>query len=165
MSYLKIFLILALTSVVSLFSDYNDKIIPNSVVDQIEKEIANLKAIVIEINASVSSSPEVKKGLIEAVMKKNRFSDDISEIIIKQFLQKGISSTDPQLDKKLIYIHRMLEILYDIRNTADIKLIDEMEVTVTSFKALIEVKQDKRESRYRYIKGKKIWKKNDDIDT
>jgi hypothetical protein len=116
----------------------NNKIIPTSVVNKLQREVVLLKKIVAEINKNYKDSSKFRNDLIEVVMKKNRFSEEISDLIVKQFIQKEVFSKDPYIHKKLIIGHKILSLLHGIKNKADINLIEKLEQVINQFKKLLE---------------------------
>ena len=130
-------------------------------IEQIEEEIDMISNSMQNILENPANSPQGYNDLVNRVLKKDASADEISNILSKEFLQKYIAIDDVDIEIKLMIIHKMLNLCFQVKNSVDMALVNSLKEELESFKKLMQLNykkdpdyKDYRFKRYRQRKNK-----------
>ena len=125
-------------------------------INRIEVNVALIKHLTQNIIDNPVDNPQMRSDLVSSVIKKDACADEISEILCKEFLQKYILSSDPELDIKLAIVHKILNICFLLKTSVDIEFVKTVESEITKFKDHLKLNYqmdpEYKPSRYRKYK-------------
>lgn len=110
-----------------------------NLVIRIDEDLSLIKNMTQNIIASPANSPQTRSDLVTSVLKKDSCADDISDIMGKEFLQKYILSTDPDINTKLLSVCKIMNLCYQLKTKVDVELVQSMEKEVKLFKELMKL--------------------------
>lgn len=115
----------------------------NSYCDQITgKEVPfsqlNIIAKALDQNfEDLQSEQENGQKFVAMIFQKMNLCERISNIMLHDFLENGLSSNDTRLDDKLQSIHKIIKICYQIQQKSDRNLIYQLKEEIKTLKMLI----------------------------
>lgn len=131
-------------------SNFNNQ---QMLINRIEVNLGLIKNSIQNIMNNPADTPQTRNDLVMSVIKKDGCADEISEILCKEFLQKYISSSDPEVNEKLALVHKMLNLCFLLKTKVDMDFINSLEKKLSEFKEQLklnyQIDPDYKPSRYR----------------
>jgi len=107
------------------------------VLDRIEANLSFLEKVQNSILENSGETSLLRNQFMLQVAEKAKISDETAEIFLRFFLQNKLSTLDPLLEKKLISIHAILVLLYQIKIGVDLNSISQVEEEYQAFKRML----------------------------
>ena len=104
----------------------------------IDEKILKIEKCIEKISKNKLSTPYEKNELVNCILKKEKYSDEIRDIFCNKFLQNYIKIDSEDLDKKLISIHKMLILCFDIKENANMTFVKSLKKEFLYFKDLFK---------------------------
>lgn len=132
-----------------------------NLVSRIEENISLIKNMTQNILDNPANSPQTRSDLVTSALKKDSCSDEISEIISDEFLQKYILPTDPEINVKLLSVCKIMNICFQLKTKVDMDLVQSLEKEFKLFKELMklnyQIDPDYKPLRYKkYVAPKDV---------
>ena len=123
-------------------------------IKKIEKNLEKAGFYTEKIDKNKATTPNLQNQLIHTVFQRDKAIDSVADTL-SLFLQRYIKIEDEDLDKKLISVHKMLNLCFRIKQDINICLIDQFFQELNCFKKLIKCKHRRtsRFNKYRRIKN------------
>jgi nickel superoxide dismutase len=109
------------------------------VFDQIDQYVETIYKGISVLTQLKSDTIAEQNELVRWVMTKDRMSDETANILTEYFLQQKIKPDETDTVKRLVSAHRLLFLLVRIKQTVDIKMIQQFEKEWESFKLLFHI--------------------------
>ena len=103
-------------------------------ISRIEQNVDLIKNLTQNILNNPSDNSQLQSDFVTGIMKKSKCADEISEILCKEFLQKYILSSDPELNVKLSNVHKMLNLCFLLKTSVDMEFVKALENEFILFK-------------------------------
>ncbi len=101
---------------------------------RIEENLVFLEKLQSSLIKNSAESPLLRNELYFILMEKSKLVLDITEVITEYFLQRRISISDPLREKKLVQVHSLLVLLYQIKTTADLSPFEQIRKELNNLK-------------------------------
>ena len=129
--------------------------------NKIEENIKVISNMIESIIYNKADDPQSRNDLVISVLRKDTLSDEISDMLCKEFLQKYISENDPEVGIKLGIIHKMLNLCFLIKTSVDIANIRLLESELEMLRNYMKLNY-KKDPYYRPYKYRKYRSKKSD---
>ena len=116
-------------------------------ISYMENKITELSTVMKNTQNNPLQTPENNNNFIINIREKEIISNNISDILCQEFLQKYISPTDDNLETKLSSIHKMLNLCFLIKTSINPDNVQLLKQEMEEFKKIMRY-NFKVDSRY-----------------
>ncbi len=97
------------------------------------EDVATLRKSVSQIIELSASNKINNNQIVRWVINKEKHADHISDTIQKYFLAQRIKTTHDNYREKLVISHKIIVLSMKVKQSSDLKIIDELELAITNF--------------------------------
>ena len=102
------------------------------------EDVATLKKAVGKIEKESNSEVPNYNQLVRWVGNKETHADNVADVMLKYFLAQRIKASQPDYEKRLVAIHKIIVLAMKTKQNVDGQIVDDLEAAITAFQELYQ---------------------------
>ncbi|MCH2175294.1 MAG: superoxide dismutase, Ni [Lentisphaeria bacterium] len=102
-------------------------------ITEMMEDVTTIRKSVNQINTLAEDAGKNANQLVRWVNNKETHADNISDIVLKYFLQQRIKADQDQYQEKLVALHKIVVLSMKAKQTSDVKVVDDLEAAIKAF--------------------------------